>query len=321
MKKLYLLTTIAILFCNSLYSQWAPIGAKWIYENTPGYMPVLTIIESIRDTTILTKQCKVLKTSEIDNVEDSTGHYYYDTLYYPLQYLYNDSSIVYLYDNILNNFDTLYNFNAVKGDTITVRDSTLGHPENLFQYKVDSIGDTIIHGINLRKQFISATQNSGWFFYFNSGPEAYKQYPIIERIGSLVYLYGLNQVVMEGGIGCLRCYSDSNIFYHSPTWTDTLDCAYPIITNIKETENLQGNIKVFPNPANDFITFESSSLFYKKPINIKIYNAIGDVVKTLIFSDEKIEYRMNTFNLNGFYYYVVSDNGILLKSGTFIITH
>ena len=171
------------MFCNSGYSQWAPIGAKWYYDHYSGAQPYLTVIESIKDTTILNKQCKELKSYEIfvnQYLQNSTLYSYWDTLNCPSQYSYYDSSIVYLYDDTLNNFYVLYNFNAVTGDTITVRDSLFqgycpdSGPAHLFQYKIDSTGNTIINGINLRKQYVSATQNADWFF---SDPSASKAMP------------------------------------------------------------------------------------------------------------------------------------------------
>jgi hypothetical protein len=61
--------------------------------------------------------------------------------------------------------------------------------------------------------------------------------------------------------------------------------------------------------------------FYNKNVNINIYNTTGSFVKSLMFSGEKTEYKMNTLNLNGFYYYSVFTNGIFLSSGTFIVIH
>ncbi|NVO03913.1 MAG: hypothetical protein HXX09_14545 [Bacteroidetes bacterium] len=330
MKIFYFLITVAIFFCNPLYSQWAPIGAKWYYDHYSAAPPYLTVIESIKDTVILTKQCRTLETYEIFSVMDSTGGYHWDTLNCPLQYSYYDSSKVYLLDNIKNSFYLLYDFNAITDDTITVKDSLFqgycpdSYPSYLFQYKIDIIGDTLINGITLKKQYTSATQNSDWFFSDPPPPYGglFGHEPIIERIGSLKYLFGVFSAV-EGSIKCLRCYQDSNIFYRSPDWPVSLACdyLYQLPTNINETANLQSNIKIFPNPANDYITFQSSMSFYTNPININIYNIIGGIVKSLTFSGKKTEYKMNTLNLNGFYYYVIFSNRTLLKSGTFIVTH
>lgn len=317
------------MFCNSLYSQWAPIGAKWYYDHYPAAPPYLTVIESIKDTSILSKQCKVLKSYNIFINQDSI-HSYWDTLNCPLQYSYYDSSKVYLFDNIKNSFYLLYDFNAITDDTITVKDSLFqgycpdSYPSNLFQYKIESIGDTLINGITLKKQYTSATQNSDWFFSDPPPPLGglYGHEPIIERIGSLKYLFGVLSAV-EGSIRHLICYQDSSISYRPSDYPDTLACdyLYPLTTNINDHENLQSNIKVFPNPANDYITFQSSMSFYNNPININIYNIIGGIVKSLTFSNEKIEYKMNTLNLNGFYYYVIFSDRTLLKSGIFIVTH
>ncbi len=329
MKKLYLLTTILILFCNSIYSQWAPIGAKWYYNHNSGSPSYLTVIESINDTLVLNRQCKVLKSYTIYVLGISPGIHQWDTLYCPDQYTYFDSSKVYLYDNLLNDFYMLYDFNATAGDTITVKDTLFSGycpediPSNLFQFKVDSVGDTIINGINLRKQYASATQNSDWIFYSPPYPGAYNNYPIIERIGSLRYLFGTGISGIEGSISHLRCYEDSSITYHSADWPDTLDCdyLYTLITSINETENLQNNINVFPNPANNYTTFQLSKGAFISPINILIVDLTGRVIKSDVFSEGKNEYKMNTQSLNGLYYYIIEDFGKLIKKGSFYVNH
>jgi len=326
MKKFYLFTTIVILFCNSLYSQWAPIGAKWYYNHTTGAPPYLTVIESIKDTVVLNKQCKVLKSYTIYAMGVSPGIYQWDTLYCPMQYTYYDSSKVYLFDNMLNAFYMLYDFNATTGDTITVKDTLFSGycpediPSNLFQYKVDSVSDTLINGINLRKQYASATQNSDWIFYAPPYPGAYNHYPIIERIGSLIYLFGKGISGIEGSISYLRCYEDSSIFYRAD-WSTSLPCdyLYSLPTILNKTEKLQNNINVFPIPANDYITFQFSKIPLKKPINIIVFDLNGRVIKSVTFSEEKIEYKINTHHLNGLYFYIVSACGKILKNGSFVV--
>lgn len=309
MKKLFLFTSIITLFCNALYSQWAPIGAKWYYDHYSGAQPYLTIIESIKDTVILSKQCKVLQSYEIYAVMDSTGGYHWDTLYCPLQFTYYDSSKVYLYDNVSDAFYVLYNFNALAGDTITVRDSLFPgycpdtYQSNLFQYKIDSVRDTIISGINLRKQYVKTTQNSEWYITDPYVPSGYNP-TIIERIGSYKYLFGVMSFV-EGSISHLRCYQDSSIYYRSPDWPITLSCdyLYTLPTNIIEVRNPLDIVEVFPNPLTQNAQIILPEHLSLNNLTVDIFDLQGRKVKGFqeISSHHLTLYRAD-FNAGGMYF-------------------
>jgi len=317
MKKICLLSITIFLFCHSIYCQWAPIGAKWYYSHTYGAPQYLTIIESVRDTLILNKQCKVLKSYNIYVQGLSPGIYQWDTLYCPLQYTYCDSSKVYLYDNLLNDFYALYNFNATAGDTITVKDTLFSGycPDNfscsIFQYKVDSVSDTILNGISLRKQYASATPNADWIFYNPPYPGAFNHYPLIEKIGSLRYLFGTGISGVEGSISHLRCYQDSSISYHSPDWPDSLACdyLYTLITDIKKTIDTQNKITIFPNPTSGQINIETN---FDNPFYYYIYNIFGHLEMTGV-SNAKLTLISISSLCNGIYSIIVNSDGKILR--------
>jgi len=280
MKKL-LITTIVFFFITLSFSQtWAPVGAKWYYSHYAGSFEELTIIESIGDTTINSKQCKILNTYQIHESMDSTGSYHWDTLFCPLQYSFQESGIVYLYDFSKEVFDMLYNFNAVIGDTITVKDTAFqgycpeAMPGNLFEYVIDSITDTLISSIPLQKQFISPTQNSDWIF---SDPWQYTDFPIYEWIGSSKFLFGIYHLqVMEGSIYCLRCYQDSILSYRASFWPDTVPCGQlrPLHNSGIESINNKNLIDIYPNPANSTLFIEFDNII-NSVYTIEIYSLIG----------------------------------------------
>ncbi|MCD4679753.1 MAG: hypothetical protein K8S00_05130 [Bacteroidales bacterium] len=257
MKKLTSTIIILLLLNISFAQTWAPVGAKWYYSHNGGSFQELTVIESIGDTTINTKLCKILNTYQIYEVMDSTGLYHWDTLFCPLQYSYQESGIVYMFELSNNSFDIIYDFNAISGDTITVKETTfMGYcpetmPGNLFEYVIDSITDTLISNIPLQKQFISPTQNSDWVFSDPLGMIG--DVPIIERIGSIKFLFGVYHLqVMEGSIYCLRCYQDSLLSYRASFWTDTVPCGQlrPLHNSGIEDYNDPDQIEIYPNPAN-----------------------------------------------------------------------
>ncbi|MCX6234439.1 MAG: T9SS type A sorting domain-containing protein [Bacteroidetes bacterium] len=254
---------ILALLANSLliYSQkWAPTGAKWYYSFTPGMQYELAVIESIGDVTINDVLCQKLNSYVIYAEMEPNGTYHWDTLNCPYQYTFFNSNKVFIYNSTSNGFDVLYDFSATPGDIVTVKDTPFpGYcPEGcypdcqLFQYVIDSINyNLFINGINLKRFYTSPTENSDYVF---TDPDSMVGYaPIIERLGSLKYLFGVTRMqVMEGAINCLRCYEDSTIFYRIPGWPTTLPCDYlpPLYTQLPEDSGmLKKQIKVYPNPS------------------------------------------------------------------------
>ncbi|MFC1732556.1 T9SS type A sorting domain-containing protein [candidate division KSB1 bacterium] len=277
---IYLILSMVYGFSQS---DWAPVGAKWFYNHNYGSYEFLTVIESIGDTNINSKQCKILYTYEIISVMDSSGAYHWDTLHCPLQYTYQDSAKVFLYDISKNNFYTLYDFNTTSGDTITVVDTIFtgycptAYPFGTkFQYVIDSTTNIVIDSLTVRKQFVSPTQNSDWIITpeIPNGPTG--NYPIIEKIGSTKFLFGVTKFqVMEGSIRCLRCYQDSSISFFLD-WSDTIPCGYLPPLNINEINYYGYPLNIFPNPTTGILNIETH-----EKATLEFYNIEGQILKTI----------------------------------------
>jgi len=300
--------TFNLLFTISLlgFSQsWAPSGAKWYYSHHSGLSPELTVIESAGDTLIDGKQCRVLKSYMIHAVMLPNWTYQYDTLNCSLQYSYEDAGKVYLYDPALTGFRVLYDFYAAPGSTQTVFDTPFNGfcPDeglhDLFQYTVDSINDTVIGGMTLKRQYTSPTPNADWLF---SNPNSIVgDYPIMEWIGSLKYLFGVSiGQPMEGGIRGLRCYRDSTIFFKASFWPDNLPCDYlrPLYTRVDEMDDFKRNVTVHPNPFCDYIRVDNRS--NTDILEYELVNSAGVLVKSEAVNKSPI--RISTNDLSaGFY--------------------
>lgn len=297
------------MFSVSLLSfsqTWAPVGAKWYYSHSYGMPPELTVIESIGDTMLDGKQCRILKSYMIYAVMFPNGTYRYDTLNCPMQYSYYDSGKVYLYDSILTDFLVLYNFNATAGSIQTVIDTPFPGfcPEttnsSLFQYQVNYVNDTLINGIILTRQYTSPTQNADWVYSDPNGMVG--DYPIIEWMGSAKYLFGVTiYQAMEGSICCLRCYQDSNIFYKASFWPSSRPCDYltPIYTNVNEMNDINNNLKIFPNPFRDYIEIDNKS--NSEIQEYELFNSIGLIVNSGVVSESHIFISTNHLS-PGFYF-------------------
>ncbi len=315
-------TIIILLFLKLTFAQtWAPVGAKWYYSHNGGAPPDLTVIESIGDTIINTKTCKILQTYMIEEHWTPPSYSYWDTLFCPLQYTYQDSGIVYIFDKTKNDFDVLYDFSAAIGDSITVKDSTfMGYcpesvPSKYFKYVIDSISDTIINNTTLVMQFTTPTQGSEWGFSDFIG--VLRKLPIIENIGSIKFLFGVYHIqVMEGSINCLRCYRDSVLFYKAHFWPDTVPCGQlrPLYNSLENFQN-NNNINIYPNPANSAINIEFKNDFIEGYF-IGIYSVVGKLQLKQKSISEKVSIDISKLS-KGMYFMRIA-NGKLTFSGKFV---
>ncbi|MBM3404538.1 MAG: T9SS type A sorting domain-containing protein [Bacteroidetes bacterium] len=294
---------ILLLSASGFGQPWAPVGAKWYYSYWPGLLPELAVVESTGDTLIHGQPCKILHSYMIYSVMLPNGSYTYDTLYCPPQYTYEDAGVVYLFDPDSGSFDVLYDFIAMPGSTITVKDETFEGfcPEavtsSLFEYRVTAVSDTLITGKTLRKQKVLPTPNADWVFSDPSG--LVDDHPIIETLGSLKFLFGvpLSQS-MVGSIRCLRCYQDTGIFYRSSIWPDSLTCDYlsQLPTYIIEPED--NPFIVSPNPFRDYILIDRSNALSK--IDIEIFSVEGRKIQTTTNQKLPLIIETNDFS-RGFY--------------------
>ena len=268
------LLTLLILVPTFVIGQdWAPIGAKWIYDHNSGVPPYMTIIESVKDTVILNKSCRKLITNEIDELMRQNGTYYWDTAFISNDFIYNSNDTVYHYNKYDKSFYPLYLLNIKVHDTILIRDKIVSCTKNdyfcsRFEYVVDSISSTSLQGHNFKLIYNSETQSSGWVFNCSWNLE---KYPIVEKIGSLKYFFGVNRnFVMEGGISSLRCYNDNQISYKSSNWTKDCDYLRSLNGPSSVRDNIANDLIVLPNPFDSYIKFTNGN-----PIEYELYDSFG----------------------------------------------
>ena len=199
MKKLTLTLAIMAAFALSGVAQqstFAPQGAEW-YFNVSSFMGSPTTyfhMEVLGDTVIQGHTCSII-----------TRQYYGSNDNH--QYVYEDNGVVYWYNLTIQDFTTLYDFNAEVGDTwICDIDSCS------FEIQVESVEEVTWEGHTYRVQLV-LSENNEW------GIMPFHGY-IIEGIG---YSRGLfpDPMACSSGIVCgpypdyLRCYLvDGEMLYH-----------------------------------------------------------------------------------------------------------
>ncbi len=286
---------ILILIPTFISAQdWAPIGAKWTYNHDFGAPPYLTTIESVKDTTVLNKLCRLLITKETDEYMRPDGTYYWFTATISKDLIYTSNDTVFHYNKFDNSFYPLYLPNLKAHDTVLVREKVTNCTKNeyfcsRFEYIVDSISSTFLQGKALKLFYNTATKSSGWVFN-RSG--LFENYPILEKIGSTKFFFGVSiNFVMEGGLRSLRCYQDHEISYKSDYWSGDCDYIRPLHGPLSILDFKTISQIVSPNPFDSFLKIN-----IEKPTEYWLYDASGRLVK------EGMEKEVNTeLLINGLY--------------------
>ena len=271
---------------------WAPIGAKWTYTQStinPNYTTFKTF-ESISDTSINGQKCKIL------NVIENSGPGFSITYH---EFTYSDSNKVYFYKN--NDWCLIYDFNAKQNDSF-VLNCTFGAVKHPVVVKVLAVDTVTINGIKLKRFDYSVLDLIIGFSGF-----------VIEGIGNI---YGMFPIVHHTYGGPLRCYEDTiigkykNQYYNWNTaWQQDCDL---IITSI-DKPNVADNLKVFPNPFYDHLTFQ---FLNNIQTTVTLYDLMGKCVLDQIFTTYA---TINTEHLpRSIYFYEVRSNNGTRKTGMII---
>ncbi|MEY4792120.1 MAG: hypothetical protein RIT34_927 [Bacteroidota bacterium] len=247
MKNLYKFLLLIVLFSGSLQVKaqyFALQGSTWHYKNVyavwPG--PSGSVVEDYLsitangDTTIEGHLCTKLQYNQSLFCVDNQS----------VKYTYYANDTVYFYDQVLNTYQTLYNFSATVGDTWDIRvPDNFG--EDTISVRIDSVNIININGINLKRQFVTYTT------HFTDIEDFEYQSVVIERIGDLHFLFNLNP---EWSYACdatiitgLRCFEDNIVAQFSTGISPS--CTYVAYAGTNEIA--APHITIFPNPSSDFI--------------------------------------------------------------------
>jgi len=181
MKKNYLLSILLVLFCNFLYSQWAPNGAKWYYNEPNSTNPNCITYESIQDTIIQSSNCKIIEVKR--NNATLIGK----------EYIKQNGDSIFYYNYYANSFHLLYNFSSKVGDTINVHLTKFKPTKaffsydsiNNFRYKIIALDSIQVSGNWVKRQKVLSLNANDWGFPIAITQEHY----ILNEIGSLTYFF------------------------------------------------------------------------------------------------------------------------------------
>ena len=250
------LIIVLLISFNSHSQNFAPVGAKWHYnENNygpPPYYINYILVESIKDTIVLGKNAKKL---------DATWYWATGGISLWDTYItYSDSNKVYLYR--CNQFYLLYDFNANQGDTIHIVDPECGWwDDTLIDVLIDSVTMENIGGVMKKVQYVTSIEGWGIGTKF------------IESIGSDQYLLPVNGS-FSVQIGPLRCYSDSLINYQL-----VLDCEELVVGVAEDME--QTEMLIYPNPSSGIFNVAMNA----EQAEIEVFSITGQLVERLFLKN------------------------------------
>jgi hypothetical protein len=274
---------------------WAPTGAVWYFDQTHYFLPLVDYyrVESIGDTLIAGINCKNLqKNTQTCDLR-------------PIQeYMYENNSQVFFWENDLQQFQMLYDFNASQGSSWVIRLSEMSQTIDTMQVDVDSTSITTINGFSKNVLYLNFHHlpNSGGGMFGN-------RVEVIEGIGSTDAMFPWQFGACDGNwAGEIRCYSDNTIGFID---FDTAHACDYIITVIEESI-FNSKIQIFPNPSSSEVFIQ-----YAAGNNRTADFILSDVYGKNILSGE-LKSGLNTIDVStlasGVYYVRIhSTEGIVTK--------
>lgn len=292
---LLLLINLNFIFSISGQVTWFPYGAKWHYEYGSWGTQGVTILEVLKEDTLIGNNTwkRILSTTLYESN---------DSLYAYNEFLYVNEN-----DQRVYGFDKwggymLYDFNAEEGDTL---DMSFGG-WSPYPFIVDSIGLRDINGAQLKFQIIR--------FPSLFEPGEFDKMEVIEGIGSINSHFFHNRTIIQPfdfPTYYFRCYEDENIGLVN-LYFPQIDCDYIPGVTLAGTP-YENAISIFPNPANDFLILHGSEF---ENIELSIIDMVGSVrfqQKNTTPDFKRID--VHTLE-NGIYFLVGQD-----KSGQILFTN
>ncbi|HDQ15695.1 MAG TPA: T9SS type A sorting domain-containing protein [Bacteroidetes bacterium] len=293
-----------LLFC--LYSvvmgqNWFETGAEWVYNQQEllefpahGYSRYIVV----KDTTVESSNSKLILCEKHSYADGSIT--FADTII-----LRENNEKIFRWDG--QEFILMYDFTLKEGDTLKVEIKQYPLCDSVSPITIDSITTIIVSGITLKVQHIS-------FAYSLEGQSGRIKDSIVERIGRLRgFIFKPDCGTEYWSTDLLRCYSDSQLEFITEWWKDAYPGA-PCDTaiygpNFIETDGIDNQIIIYPNPCKNYIEINNSSLINR----VTIYNVLGQQMMLIEPNDIFIRLDLSSLTYNIYFLIIETENGILAK--------
>lgn len=276
---------IGLIFTFGLKAQeWFPMGATWYYNQIILLQGETYVhFEVTGDTILQGKNCKIISGSCACSAPGAGG------------YFYQDGDKVYAYHGETDSFRVFYDFTLVAGDTIVFEGDSLVGGNGYFL--IDSI---------TTMQFGSETRRVQHLTHLDF--DIVWGNKIIEGIGSNGCMYP--QVSFcDPATGGLRCYEDDQIGLINFQVPER-SCTY-ITSDVKDPVS-SPVLKLYPNPATDYIHIQSEETIQK----LTIFNNLGmTVYQSASVNNTEVDVEVHSIP-GGLYWLraVVGDSQVVYRS-------
>lgn len=251
---------------SSQAQSWFPDEALWHYSYSSGFGQEGCVRMAVSGDTLVLGQParKITRAREtFDFISSQNNTEQLSTIIAR-----ESGGLVLIYVQALAAFDSLYDLNAVPGDTwhlLEMPDPTWCDGESWME--VTDAGTTVVSGVPLRWLSVD-------IHYLLGGSEMVQQDTILERVGTLG-TYFLPHDPCNGELdqqegGPLRCYSDSDI-----DTTRTPNVACDLVLNLLG-ELLPPTFSLYPNPSDGPLWVEG--LPDASMSTLLIHDALGNLV-------------------------------------------
>lgn len=268
MKNIFTLFLVFISSFVLIAQDFAPIGAEWYfaYESPFSFVETVSYRKFIatKDTSFMSKPCRLINSNIL---------------------VYSSNDTVYFYDNMFNEFQVLYVFNAQVNDFwhIKVMDET--NDIDTVVVTVDSLSTMSINGFSLKVMNVTYSKIAE----HQEFPHSSK---IVEKIGDLHQFFNWrsetdNFVSDVGYFTGIRCYEDLIIGYYQKN--SSIACDYIYFTDINDQQEKEG-FTIFPNPVKNTLFINNISY---KTYRYSILNQNG----VTVLSQQSDSQSFNVSNL------------------------
>lgn len=228
---------------------FAPIGTEWYYTEGIALEPITSYLKitSVKDTILSGKRCRVLQKQGNPGCNGRP-----DT-----EYLYEENSILYFWEEAFNRFQVLYDFNKKVNEfwTIEVNNYRSDNRIDTTKVVVDSISSITINNQSFKVFYVTYNMLSKTYPYSYTSK-------IIEKLGDIRYLFNffpeIAVTVCDGNYADgLRCYNDPKRGNYSTGIAESCTYYHIGFDLIESISN--ANVNVFPNPGDGKFEVHSNS--------------------------------------------------------------
>lgn len=293
MKSLLLL--VFLIFSLTSTSQvWVEQNANWHYDYSNVAYGGFYKMEYVQDTIVGGIICQQIETTSYQFGFDQFGDLQLiNTIPFPTQFTYTSGDTVFYWND--NQFFTYLNFDANIGDQWLI--GTTSPAGSVCQdssfVEVQDTGSVVINSVNYRTITLATDDSSalrlgGVFverFGFLDSNQPFQPFPRTNYCEGAIY---------EWDIVTFKCFEDDAFSLYNPSGED---CEY-YLTHLGIEGEVATRLKLFPNPASDFIEISSD-----ESGTLRIFDCTGKLVGSQPFAhSQKVDLSLLE---NGMYLFIL----------------